>query len=530
MEARVDQLPAPAARRGSRARTAALAFALIGVVVAAPSGCTVHNARKDVASPVSLPERWSSATGERAPGSRWWIDLGDDRLTAVIERALAGNFDLLRTWARFDQARAIADQAGAAASPQVSLEAGLAANRQTLFAGGKIGELSFTTTTFPLSIGASYEVDLWGRVAAQRAAAARDVEASRQDLAAAAMSVAAQVGDLWFQICEQRGLRRLNEDQLTLVRTYLGLVENRFAQGLASSVDVLQQRQQIGALLAQVPQIDSRTEVLVQQLALLIGVAPDAAFQRELVADACETLPTPPPLPDAGVPAKLLDMRPDVRAARLRVLAADERIGAAIADRFPALRLSGRTGFQGRDNVSTIFNTWVWSLAANAIAPLVDGGRRKAEVRRSKAAVREQLASYAQVILRAIGEVEAAIAQERGVSRHVAAIDDQITLAKATLGEARNRFAQGASDYLPVLIALQSVQNLERGRLASSRARLTYRIQLCRALGGTWTDDMARPPGAQADAQDDESDARADGSEDDGSQNKNADPASGDRP
>ncbi|MEC9072711.1 MAG: TolC family protein, partial [Myxococcota bacterium] len=161
------------------------------------------------------------------------------------------------------------------------------------------------------------------------------------------------------------------------------------------------------------------------------------------------------------------------------------RVGVAIADRFPALRIGGSTGFQDRD-ISELFTNWVWSLAANVVAPLFEGGRRAAEVERTRAVLEERLHQYGGVVLRALGEVEDALSGERRQKEHLSALSTQLDDARATLEEARRRYVAGLVDYLPVLTALQSVQQVERQAVSARRQCLSFRVQLSRALGGAW--------------------------------------------
>jgi outer membrane protein TolC len=195
------------------------------------------------------------------------------------------------------------------------------------------------------------------------------------------------------------------------------------------------------------------------------------------------------------LPADLLKRRPDVRRAQLSLAAADYRVAAAVADRFPAVRIGGETGFQSSSfgDVGNIFNNWIWSVMANLTWPVFDGGRRKAEVDRTKAVVRERIDAYGQVVLLAIQEVEDALVLERKQAEYLRELEGQVTLARATLREARMRYVNGLNDYLPVLAALQSLQELERSRLTARRNLLTFRVQLYRAMGGAWPEVLTDP-------------------------------------
>lgn len=452
------------------------------------SACALHDVREAPPPPIAMPDVFSEEGDGPAPPERWWADLPDPALQQLIGEALSSSFDLRRAFARLEQAAAVSDQAGAAWWPQLNAEAN-ASRARSVFNAPQIGERSFETNQFSLGLAASYELDIWGRVASLDDAAELELEATAEDLSAAALSVAAEVGQTWYAIVEQRAARDLLAEQLEANETYLELIELRFEQGLSSALDVFQQRQQVAATRAQVPLVESRLAVLEHQLAILLGKPPKAGVAA---LDPRAELPDLPPLPDLGLPAELVTRRPDVRAVQLRVEGADHRIAAAIADRFPAIRLTARTGFQASD-VGDLFSNWIWNLAAGIAGPIFDGGRRAAEVERTKAVREEILASYAQVVLRAFKEVEDALVQESKQRAHLAELTIQLELARSTLTEARNRYLAGLTDYLSVLTALRSLQQAEQSAVSARRQLVAYRIQLYRALGGTWPRELERP-------------------------------------
>jgi NodT family efflux transporter outer membrane factor (OMF) lipoprotein len=307
------------------------------------------------------------------------------------------------------------------------------------------------------------------------------------------MTLAAQVAETWFSLLEQQAQAKLLDEQQETGRTFLELTQLRFSQGLASALDVYQQRQQLAATRSEVPLVEAGREVFRHQLAVLIGDPP-----RALTPPERDTLPPLPPLPPTGLPSDLLTRRPDVRSAHLRLAAADHRVAAAVADRLPALRIGAETGYESRDfdEIENLFDNWIWSLFANITWPVFDGGRRKAEVDRNKAIVKESLGAYGQVMLLALQEVEDALIQERKQAEFLVDLERQVQLARDTLREARMRYANGLSDYLPVLAALESLQTVERSLIVAERQLLSFRLQLYRALGGSWTVELEPPTDA----------------------------------
>jgi multidrug efflux system outer membrane protein len=460
---------------------------LIILLAAALSSCSLHRAKKDVGLTLRVPDSYSEGEKSGPITDRWWEDFNDRNLAEMIEILLSGNLDLKRSWARLEQAQSVAKEAGSAWWPQITADA-VASKTRTNIPEIRPGEGTTPqrTTNYSLGAGASYEVDLWGRIASLDRAANYDVKATRMDLEAMAMSLTAQVADVWFSLIEETSQRTLLQSQLKTNEIYLELVELRFSRGLASSLDVYQQRQQLAALNARMPLVESRISVLTHQINILLGKSPDSD-----IGSIPQLLPELWPQPATGIPAELLIRRPDVRAAQMRVISADERVGAAIADRFPALRLSAGTGYSAK-SLSDLFDNWLWNIAGSLSATVWDGHRKNTEVERTKSFVEEQLALYEKTVLTALREVEDALIQENAQRIYVEKLGIRTELAKATLTEARQRYINGLSDYLPVLTALQTHQEVESTFLTAKRQLISYRIQLCRALGGTWTSGLEK--------------------------------------
>lgn len=459
-----------------------MALALLAAIVC--SACSMHAVEEhDRPPPMPLPEAFSATGGAQAP-ERWWTTFSDPGLNALIDRALQRNLDLQQAWARLDQVASLAAQAGALQWPNLQYALGFGATRQT-FNFGRLVEIS--NVQFSAVLQAGYEVDLWGRVGHTSRAAGLDYEATREEVSAAALSIAARVTDLWFQLAEANAQLGLLAEQRKVSTEYTKLVELRFAQGLASALDVQQQRGQVAAIDASQPLLQARVELLTHQLNLLLAQAPTTALGAPPVE-----LPDPGPIPATGVPADLLRRRPDLLAQEKRLLAADHRVGVAVAARLPSLSIGGRTGIQATnpDNVGQIFQQPVFGLNVDLVGPIIDGGRRAEEVKRVEAAVRDALAAMKSTLLRAITEVEDALTNERSQRAYLDKLDAQLQLARDTLGEARRRYANGLVDYLPVLSALAAVQQLERTRITAQRNVLAARISLHSALGGSWGDDL----------------------------------------
>ncbi|MDQ3031366.1 MAG: efflux transporter outer membrane subunit, partial [Myxococcota bacterium] len=465
------------------------------------AACSPYGAVRDPLPPtVELPAAWTAGgeregTQESAAPDRWWVAFGDPQMTEAVEVAVVENFQLRAAWARVRQADTLGAQASSQWWPQISAQIE-ASRRQSVIVlpdftgmGGAPTARQIENNGFSISLPVSYEIDLWDRIGSQSRAAGMDMMAARDDVDGLAITIASNVVEAWLNVVYQRQLRALLETQVATSAAYLELQELRFTEGLGSALDVFQQRAQVEGLRAQLAATRAQEEIAEQQIAVLLGRVPGAS----IVPPSRIEIPAPPPGPARGIPSELLIRRPDVRAARHRIEAADQRVAAAIADRFPRFNLSAAFGFSS-PNIELLFESFVYSLVAGLIAPLFDGERREAVVQQNHAIVWERTEQLAQTLLTAVQEVEAALVQERYQQEQIEALELRVVAAGAALEEARQRYAAGILEgYLQVLTALSVVQQAEQALLQSRRQLLSYRIQLHRALGGSWTTALEMP-------------------------------------
>lgn len=428
---------------------------------------------------VALPERFSR-TGTATLPDRWWESLGDPTLSALIEEALQTQPGLQAVWARLEQAEALARKAGAGLWPTVEAEAG-GVRRWERGPSGPAGTLATRqSASLWLGLATRYELDLWGRVRSGREAAWHEARATREQLQVAALTLSAQIALTWFELAEQRAQVALLERQAELQASMLTLVEARFRRGQVGAPDVLRQRQVLESVQGSLGVARAQVRVLEHQLAVLVGRAPGSELPQPPAA-----LPVLPPLPETGVPAELLQRRPDLRQAYEQLLAADARLAAAVADLFPRLGLSADATTSGPSS-RDLFDRWLATLAANLVAPVFEGGARRAEVAYRRAVVSERFHAYRQAVLEAVAEVETALVQEQQYQRLLESLRRQLDLADRTVERLRDSYSKGAVDYLRVLDALLTQQSLQRAELQTRRDLVWTRVRLYRALAGGW--------------------------------------------
>jgi len=420
-----------------------------------------------------LPEQFTLYSAEVPnTGTRWWESFQSEELNTLIDEALTHSPTIQQAWARLAQAEAIAKQAGAARLPTLGYTGAAGASRDSIF--------ETTTETYSLGLAASYEVDLWGRVKSQSQAAAFDREASREQLNTAAITLASQTALRWTGIISQRLQTKVIHKQLEANITSLELIELRFRKSLANALEVLQQRQSVASTESLIPLADLREQLLHHELAALLG---RTDFHTLEIPDS--NLPNIGALPGIGIPADVLANRPDVRAAGLALQSADWRVSAARADRLPAIRLTA-SGTYANADAADLFDNWFANLAGSLTGPIFNGGRRKAEVARTRAVVDERLATYRATVINAIKEVEDALVSEQKQHEYIALLDQRLTAANRSYEEAINRYRNGLIEYTTVLLQLNTLQTLERDRVGAQYTLLQHRINLYRALGGKW--------------------------------------------
>lgn len=436
------------------------------------SGCTARVTREPEAS-IALPAAFSRS-GNGVLAQKWWLSFGDQQLNTLIEQALSDNFTLKSGWDRLHQAQAVYGRTRSGLFPSLDGEAD---GSHTFEHTDGVMEKS---DTLSLGLAAAYEVDLWGKIGSEVEAARFDVEATGADLDAAAMTLAAEVAATWFDLVGQSASLWLLEVQIRTNTKGLDLITVQFRTGQVPFADVLQQRQLIESQQGDREQLLAQKAQTEHALAILLGAVPGSG-EWSVPAQLVEL----PGLPATGIPAEAIQSRPDVRSSFLALQAADQRVAVAVADRYPSLRLSASLETINRPSTD-IFSDYLGSLMAGLTAPLLDGGSRKAEVRRTRAVAAEQLHLYGQALLDAVGEVEDALVKERRQQLYIQSLDAQLDLAEKTLEQVKDRYLKGVEDYQRVLTALISLQSLQQTRISAHKELLLYRIELCRALGSGW--------------------------------------------
>jgi len=435
-------------------------------------GC--NNPKPRTVTPAfELPQEFSTPGVEPMP-QQWWNSLGDAELNAVIEEALTENFTIRSAWDRLTQAEQTAIKAGAGLFPSVTYHAGAERLRRRAS-----GDVTYTSD-YSARLGAGYEVDLWKRVRSARLAAVLDAQAAQDNVNAAAMTLTSAIAKTWYQLAEAKQQQKIISRQIQTNEKILEVIKLQFRKAQVGAADVFSQQQLVQSGQGQLIRVQEDIALLQHQLSILMGRTPAAWWSSQSI-----DLVTLERLPQIDIPAVVIQRRPDVISAYRAVQAADQRLASAIADQYPTISLSAAAETSAV-KIHDLFDDWLANLAANLTGPLFDAGLRKAEVRRTEAVVSEKLHDYSQSVLEALKETEDAIHQEYYQRQYVESLQKQLTLAQNVYERTYQNYLKGQQDYIRVLSALVSMQNLERNELAARRILIEHRIDLCRSIAGGW--------------------------------------------
>jgi multidrug efflux system outer membrane protein len=418
-----------------------------------------------------------------AVGRDWWAVYGDqtlDRLEADLGKA---NSSLASAVARYDQARALADQARAGLLPEVDATGAVQANRQSrnrpLRVGGS-GTNQYDNNQIGLAV--SYELDLWGRIRNLAAAGRDQAQASAADLSGVELSLQAQLADDYMALRGADAQLRLLTDTVTAYTRAYDLTRTRHQGGAASGLDEGRAETQLRTAQALIPDVKAQRALYEHAIAVLVG-RPASTFSIA----AADAGPAPPRTP-VTAPSALLQRRPDVAAAERRAAAANATIGVARAAFFPTVTLGLTGGYQdaGGMNLLQAPNTY-WTFGPSFVAPLFDGGRRRAQARYADAQFAQAAADYRQTVLGAFQNVEDQLALNNQLADEADQQARAVAAALKTQDLALTRYQLGAADFLEVTTAQTAALVLQVSALTVQTRRLQASVDLVRALGGGWT-------------------------------------------
>ncbi|HMO19174.1 MAG TPA: TolC family protein [Oligoflexia bacterium] len=485
------------------------------------NSCTSKN--ENIKAPFSFPDKFQSLENSVISGhsesyplpEKWWENLGDPYLNKIIETGLGDNFTIQMAWDRLTQAEEILEQEGAQLLPSIE---GRSLNQRAEFRdffGNQVRTI--WRSNFIVRFTANYELDLWGRLRANRDAQAMRFLTTKEDLHIAAISVTSEIALTWYQILELLAQKELLISLEKASKKIIDMASNRFKNGQITSLELIQQTSNAQSISRELALLEAELYLAKNQISNLIGKTISDSFIENIIQEHISysrtvteldttflneynfnksefTVNILPDLksniPSIGIPVAVLNNRPDVKRAILEIREADYRTASAIADRFPQITLSASVGTNTLI-FEEVLKQWLYGITGNIAGPVVDGGRRRSEVRRFQAILSERINQYADVLLRSVTEVENAINREAKQRDALESLVFQKTLADKALAGAWKRYEKGAGTYLQVMDTEISKNNVYRNLMTGKRLLLENRIGLLRAIAGSF--ELAKP-------------------------------------
>ena len=456
------------------------AWVLVTALGTAAAGCSLshapeHNEVVQQALPktTSIPAAWRAEVGNGPVTDAWLHTLNDPTLDAIVAEALVNNLDLRQAAERVAVAQQAVVVVGSKLLPQIGVEIGGRTTRDLSQDSTFNGTRAYA--------GVAWEADIWGKLRAQRAAAAAGFQATALDYAFARQSLVATVAKSWYLCTETRQLLSLAEQAVEIYRHLLELTTIRRSAGKDTDLEVADTRARLESAMSQVESARQSFGEARRALEVLLGRYPAAEIE---VAVAYPNLP---PTPATGVPATLLERRPDIVAAERRVLAAFREEEAAKLALRPDLSISLGAGRLDDQLLSLLnLNPWFASAAIGITMPIFEGGALHAKIRITSAREVEAVAHYGSAMLTAFGEVEDLLANDQLLARQLPLETNAVSAGAEAVRIATEQYLAGRRDMLWVtnLQADQLVNEADLTRLHGVQ-RLT-RVNLDLALGGSF--------------------------------------------
>ncbi len=454
----------------------------VGAVLA---GCAVGpNYQRPAAVDVSSykeAEGWVPAAPadalERGP---WWLLFGDPLLDQLQSRVEVSNQNVAIAVAAYAQARALVREQRASLFPVLSLGGG--ASRLGISSGLNSG--AQIRNNYQLSIGGSWEPDVWGRLDRAADGASAGAQAGAADLASATLSARGELAVNYFSLRQTDAQKALLQASLAGYQRTLEIAQNRYAAGIAAKTDVLQAQTQLATAKAEDAGLVRTRAQLEHAIAVLVGEAPgNFAIAPQAYAD---WKPLAPDIP-VGVPSTLLQRRPDIAAAERRVASANEQIGITKSAYYPSLSLNASFGF-GASTVANLFNASnsVWSLGLSAAQALFNAGFTSARVEGAQAAHEQAVARYRQTVLVAFADVENQLAATRVLLTQQALRREASLAADEVEQQVLNRYRSGQVSFTEVITAQATALTARRALVQVAADRQTTAVALIQSLGGGW--------------------------------------------
>lgn len=463
----------------------------VSVLLAVAPGCTVGPRYSRPAAPAPAPDAWKTqppwqqaAPKDTIPKGAWWQVFHDPQLDSYEQQLLQANQSLAAARDRLSQARALARVATADYFPQVSADPNIVRERGSgnRPLNGLVQPVTpYTQSMYTIPFSLSYEADLFGRVRRNVEAANASLQSSAADLGNVHLVLSAELAADYFTLRELDAEYQVVQESVVYQRKGLDLVQHRHEGGIASGLEVAQQATVLDSTISQASLVEQSRAQYEHAIAVLVG-QPASNF----TVPVAPLKATPPPVP-LGVPSDVLERRPDIATLERQMAYENAQVGIARTAFYPHITLSGTGGWQSAD-IASLLNapSLFWSLGAEALEPLLQGGRNRANLAATQAAYDEAVANYRQSVLTAFQEVEDGISNLSTLSQALTTQAAAVADARKALDIANNRYVGGVTNYLDVITAQTTLLSSERLETQLLGQQMVSSVYLVKALGGSW--------------------------------------------
>jgi NodT family efflux transporter outer membrane factor (OMF) lipoprotein len=449
--------------------------------------CGSSPPRQELQMGVEMPGDWSTEVAKARDSIDlqldWWTAFADTTLDNLVKEALQRNLNLSMAAANLEAAAAQAVIAGASLYPTADLAVNGNRKKQNFiglpFPGNQEDVLSSTATTYGVSLNVSWELDLWGRIRAEKSAAVAQFQAAQADYIGTQLSIAGQVCKAFFAVITARKQLELAQATFDNWKLSTKQVNQRYLSGISSSLEYRLSLSNLGLAEASLGSNHIQLDAAKRQLELLLRRYPSATIQTRV------DLPTIVNDIPAGIPAEIISRRTDLVMAERKLASAQMNLKSAERALYPRISLTGSGGTTTADLKNLLNGDFgVWSLASNLVQPIFQGGQLRANVDFNQAQAKITVAAYEYAVFKVLAEVESAITNEYYLSKRELALKKAAEQSLAARNLAEIQYSRGVSDYLTMLESTRSAFDTESLYINAKRERLDARIDLYLALGG----------------------------------------------
>jgi len=477
----------------------AFGAAFVLLLLALTTGCTVGPRYSRPAAPAPAPDAWKTqppwqqaAPEDAIPKGEWWKVFHDPELNTYEQQLSQANQSLAAARDRLDQARSLARVATSGLFPQLSTDPSGervrgSGNRPlngfvpVTINGASTAIPPYTENVYTVPFSINYELDLFGRVRRGVEAANATLQSTAADLQNAQLVLTAELAADYFSLRELDAEFNVVQESVGYQRKGLDLVNDRHNGGIANGLDVAQQAALLDSTISQLSLVQQSRAQFEHAIAVLLGQPASNLAVRVAPLQA-----TPPPVP-LDVPSDVLQRRPDISSAERQMAFENAQVGIARAAFYPQITLSGTGGWQST-SVTSLLNapSLVWSLGADALQPILEGGRNRANLAAARAAYEQSVANYRQTVLTAFQQVEDGISNLSTLSEALKTQGAAVEDARRALEIANNRYIGGVTSYLDVITAQTTLLTSERLETQLLGQQMVSSVFLVKALGGGW--------------------------------------------